>query len=71
MTKHLDPVCGMEIEGSQAAAREDFGGKTYRFCSTHCRDAFAKAPAKYADAQSPGADEAHSQHGHGHGHCCH
>ena len=69
MTKHQDPVCGMEIESSDAAAEEEFGGKTYHFCSAHCREAFVKAPARYARAQTPDADRGHSGHGHGH-RCC-
>lgn len=70
MMKHLDPVCGMEIDSARAAAEEKFGGETYYFCSAHCRETFVKAPAKYARAQPP-ANEDHPAHGHGHGHGCH
>lgn len=65
MTKHIDPVCGMEIDSSRAAAQETFGGKTYYFCSAHCRESFAKAPTAYTEKPE---DKKNS--GHGHGHCC-
>ena len=31
-----DPVCGMQIESSKAAARETVQGQTYYFCSSAC-----------------------------------
>jgi YHS domain-containing protein len=46
MTK--DPVCGMNVEEGKAAATVQQGGKTYYFCSTGCKLAFEKEPAKYA-----------------------
>lgn len=67
MTKHIDPVCGMEIDSSRAAAQETFGGKTYYFCSAHCRESFAKAPTAYVHTEKP---EDKKNSGHGHGHCC-
>lgn len=42
-----DPVCGMEIEKSKAAATADYNGKTYYFCMTGCKETFLKDPAKY------------------------
>lgn len=42
-----DPVCGMSVESTTAAAQEVYRGKTYFFCSTHCRDEFKKAPQKF------------------------
>ena len=50
-----DPVCGMDVDPEYAAASETYGGKTYYFCSTHCRDAFKAAPEKYLTAQPSGA----------------
>jgi len=67
MTKHIDPVCGMEIDSSRAAAQEAFGGKTYYFCSAHCRESFAKAPTAYVHTEKP---DDQKTSGHGHGHCC-
>ena len=39
------PVCRMEAPESQFTAEHD--GRTYHFCSTACRDAFRRDPAKY------------------------
>ena len=43
-----DPVCGMEIENSSAAAKGEFGGQIYFFCSEHCHRRFVEAPERYA-----------------------
>ncbi len=45
--KVKDPVCGMEIEESEAKTKETHEGHTYHFCSTNCRDKFLKAPDSY------------------------
>lgn len=49
-----DPVCGMTVEPSEAAdaAREEFEGKTFYFCSAECQRTFQAEPTKYA---APGA----------------
>lgn len=46
MTK--DPVCGMRVDESKAAGTVVHGGRTYYFCSAHCKAEFDKAPEKYA-----------------------
>jgi len=46
MTK--DPVCGMQVDERSAAARSEYEGRTYHFCSSACKAAFDKAPEKYA-----------------------
>lgn len=43
-----DPVCGMELQEKKAAARATHEGKTYYFCAAACREAFTKAPERYA-----------------------
>ncbi|HCY75139.1 MAG TPA: YHS domain-containing protein [Ignavibacteriales bacterium] len=43
-----DPVCGMRIDESKAAAKSEYKGKTFYFCCTKCKDSFAKEPSKYA-----------------------
>jgi Cu+-exporting ATPase len=48
MTTVTDLVCGMEIDPSTAAASEEYGGRTYHFCSPSCRDTFMAQPEKYA-----------------------
>ncbi len=45
--KLVDPVCGMIVTKEHAAAKSDYQGKTYYFCSTACRDNFVKSPQKY------------------------
>lgn len=55
-----DPVCGMEIDEKSAAAKLEYQGKTYYFCSSHCRDMFKKDPGKYVkDDQGPGQHHHH------------
>lgn len=43
----VDPVCGMEIEESDAAATLKYEGTTYYFCSQSCRDQFEAEPERY------------------------
>lgn len=45
MTK--DPVCGMEVDPKQAAAKTEYKGRTYYFCAGACRETFSKNPEKY------------------------
>jgi P-type Cu+ transporter len=45
--KNIDPVCGMTVEPETAAGRSDFGGKTYYFCATPCKQKFDQNPARY------------------------
>lgn len=43
--KHLkDPVCGMEATDD---VNFDYEGRTYYFCSDHCRAQFEKEPERY------------------------
>jgi YHS domain-containing protein len=47
--KVTDPVCGMVIEHSTAAARGTYGSESVYFCSTACQKAYErKHPAKGA-----------------------
>jgi len=49
-----DPVCGMIVDPKTAAAKSDYKGKTYYFCSREDKDRFDKAPSQYVtDARSP------------------
>jgi YHS domain-containing protein len=56
----IDPVCKMNVEPDKAAARVDYAGQSYYFCSDACHKAFTAEPQKYADIRHGG-----SQH-HGH-----
>ena len=48
MTMHKDPICGMTVDPAKAAGSSEYNGKTYYFCSGHCKQKFDKAPAQYA-----------------------
>lgn len=47
MTKQTDPVCGMQIEGQDAAGQSDFEGRTYYFCSFACKEQFDANPTRF------------------------
>ncbi len=42
-----DPVCGMEIDPSGAAASEEYEGQTHYFCSESCHERFLANPDAY------------------------
>ena len=54
LTSGIDPVCGMTVQADKAAARLEFGGKPYLFCSPHCKSKFEKEPQRYVDTSSAG-----------------
>lgn len=43
----VDPVCGMEVEKSEAAATYEYKGTTYYFCMEGCKEKFEKNPEQY------------------------
>ena len=43
-----DPVCGMNVDEKKAAAKSEYQGQSYYFCSAGCKAAFDKEPQKYA-----------------------
>jgi Cu+-exporting ATPase len=42
-----DPVCRMEVEPGKAAAKVEYAGQTFFFCSETCHKAFIAAPQAY------------------------
>lgn len=50
-----DPVCGMEVSRTTAAADFVYQGKTFYFCAAACRQAFEAEPDKHI--------KHHRQHG--------
>ncbi|HSY32223.1 MAG TPA: heavy metal translocating P-type ATPase [Verrucomicrobiae bacterium] len=59
--REKDPVCGMTVEPSKAAAKQEYRGTTYYFCSRGCAARFAKEPEKFLAAPgSSGMETAHS-----------
>ena len=48
-----DPVCKMNVEPAKAAARENFSGQEYYFCSDICHKKFVADPKKYTSGAAP------------------
>ena len=44
-----DPVCGMEVNESEAPATSEFQGTTYFFCATECKDKFDANPQEFTE----------------------
>jgi RND family efflux transporter MFP subunit len=48
VTAEKDPVCGMEVDAKAPnALKTQYRGKTYFFCSEHCKKTFEANPGKY------------------------
>lgn len=47
-----DPVCGEELEESQAAAQIVYQEVAYSFCSENCRQTFQANPDDYVSPES-------------------
>jgi Cu+-exporting ATPase len=59
--REKDPICGMTMDPTKAAAKQEFRGNTYYFCSKRCAERFAKEPDKFLSAPgSSGMETAHS-----------
>ena len=64
----IDPVCGMTVVKATAKATFEYKGTAYYFCSTGCKEAFAKDPEKYLKPQAKDEEKAapmgmmHGQH---------
>jgi YHS domain-containing protein len=63
-----DPVCGMEVDPSKAAASVEYQGATIQFCSQGCAAKFRAAPEKYsstkpkeAPSNAPAKTEPHAE----------
>jgi Cu+-exporting ATPase len=59
--REKDPVCGMTVHPSKAAAKQEFLGNTYHFCSKRCAERFATEPDKFLSA--PGIFGMQTAHG--------
>lgn len=49
-----DPVCGMQVDPAKAAAKRDYRGMTYYFCSPGCAAQFDKRPEQYVKTGTHG-----------------
>ncbi len=54
----IDPVCGMTVVKATAKATFEYKGTAYYFCSTGCKEAFAKEPEKYIKVPAKGEEMA-------------
>ena len=43
----IDPVCGMQVDPARAAGSREYNGKTYYFCSSHCKQKFDRDPKQF------------------------
>jgi YHS domain-containing protein len=49
-----DPVCGMQVDKQQAAAKgltSEYQGQTYYFCAPGCKREFDQDPQRYTERQ--------------------
>jgi P-type Cu+ transporter len=51
--QHIDPVCKMEVTEGQEAARRDYDGTAYYFCSKVCARKFQQNPESYVGTEMP------------------
>lgn len=47
----VDPVCGMRIKRTNAAAQASYRGHPYFFCSAECEKKFSRNPTAYVEIQ--------------------
>jgi YHS domain-containing protein len=63
--EHKDPVCGMTVVEGKEAAKSEYKGTTYYFCSRGCKVAFEKAPTRFVNEDGslkPGAQMGMGHH---------
>jgi Cu+-exporting ATPase len=46
-TPQTDPVCGMQVNPSEAAASSEHAGQRYYFCCQACKTKFDNNPEEY------------------------
>jgi Cu+-exporting ATPase len=51
--KHTDPVCRTEVTEGQEAARREYDGAAYYFCSKACARKFQQNPESYVGTELP------------------
>ena len=59
ITEHIDPVCGMKLEGQDGAGIAEYKGTTYYFDSEECMVKFNENPERYA---GPSTEEEPGDH---------
>ena len=48
----IDPVCGMATGPESAGGSYEYDGKTYHFCSAHCRQKFQADPRRFLNSKN-------------------
>lgn len=46
--RHVDPVCGMDLDGEHCDISASWQGRDFFFCTEGCRERFRKAPERFA-----------------------
>ena len=69
MARHIDPVCGMEVD-STTLYKTIHKGKVYYFCSNTCLEEFKARPDYYLEHGPQGMPGETSHHKHHTGHSC-
>jgi YHS domain-containing protein/uncharacterized membrane protein YraQ (UPF0718 family) len=49
MSQQIDPICAMTVAPESAAAKREYAGKTFYFCSPGCAKAFDLKPEAFVD----------------------
>lgn len=47
-----DPVCGMRVDEHAAAAKTEYEGEMFYFCSAHCHSVFDRTPRRVSASQA-------------------
>jgi len=58
-TASSDVVCGMKVTVTNMTPAVEYDGKTYFFCSQHCRDTFAAHPDEYESGEEEESGHEH------------
>jgi P-type Cu+ transporter len=53
--EHVDPVCGMTVDPSEAAGSAVHGGQTYYFCHPSCLERFTENPSSFLQTDGTAA----------------
>ncbi len=64
--EHKDPVCGMTVVEGKEAAKSEYKGTAFYFCSRGCKVAFDKAPTRYVNDDGSLKPGGQMPMGHGH-----
>ncbi|MBI3041755.1 MAG: YHS domain-containing protein [Betaproteobacteria bacterium] len=61
-----DPVCKMNVDPANAAAKAEYAGQTYYFCCAACQKTFTAQPDKYVSGAARAGHAPGGTHHHGH-----